>query len=256
MSTLLSTHGLSIGYRKHSPLCQDINLDVEAGSVVALLGGNGVGKSTLLRTLSGEMPALAGEVELCGRNLSEMRRRELARMLSIVATEATMTGALTVRQLVELGRQPYTGWSGVLTRTDRDVADAAIRSIGIADKADARVATLSDGERQKTMIARALAQDTPVMMLDEPLSFLDPAARIEVFALLRAKVGGCGKSVILSCHDVAMSLRMASALWLFTPDRRLITTTPEEAVSSGAISKLFSSPSVTFSPTLGDFISL
>lgn len=251
---MLRANDLSIGYIPRSPLCAGVNLCACRGEVIALTGGNGVGKSTLLRTLSGEMRPLAGSVEIEDMPIDRISRHERARLISIVATEASMTGALTVRQLVGIGRQPYTGWTGILSSSDRRAVSEAMEATGIAPKADAPMATLSDGERQKAMIARALAQDTPLMMLDEPLSFLDPAARIEIFALLRSLASERKKSIILSCHDVALCLRMATRLWLFTYSREVISATPAEAVDRDIVSRLFSSPHVTFSGTCGDFI--
>ena len=254
-SPLLEARGLIVGYHRDRPLIAEADFSGHGGEVVALLGGNGAGKSTLLKTLSGELKPLAGSVTLSGRELQSLSGGRRARLLSIVATDATMAGALTVKQLVALGRHPYTGWTGILSATDRRVVEESMQAAGIAGKAMSAVATLSDGERQKAMIARALAQDTEVMLLDEPLSFLDPAARIEIFSLLRRLSAERGKLVVLSCHDVAMSLRMASTLWLLTTDRRLVCATPREAVEAGLIDKLFDSPNVKFSPEIGDFIS-
>ncbi len=251
---MLSTRNLSIGYTPTKPLFHGINLTARSGEVTALLGANGAGKSTLLRTLCGEQAPLDGEVLLSDKPLSRISRKERAATLAIVATEATMTGALTVRQLVELGRQPYTGWSGILSPADREMVESSMQLTGIAPKASAPMATLSDGERQKAMIARALAQDTPLLLLDEPLSFLDPSARLEIFSLLSDLARGKGKAVILSCHDIAMSLRMASRLWLLTADGKVLDCSPQEAIASGFMNRLFSSPHVKFSNPPGDFI--
>lgn len=251
---MLHASDLSIGYMPGNPLCSGVNLTAARGEVIALVGGNGVGKSTLLRTLAAEMRPLQGSVCFEGRPIERIPRHERARTLSIVATEASMAGALTVRQLVSIGRQPYTGWTGILSESDRRIITDAMEATGIAFKATEPMATLSDGERQKAMIARALAQDTPLMMLDEPLSFLDPAARIEIFALLRSLAAERDKAIILSCHDVALSLRMATKLWMFTSARQVISASPREAVSRDIVSQLFPSPHVKFSDICGDFV--
>lgn len=251
---MLHASDLSIGYMPGNPLCSGVNLTAARGEVIALVGGNGVGKSTLLRTLAAEMRPLQGSVCFEGRPIERIPRHERARTLSIVATEASMAGALTVRQLVSIGRQPYTGWTGILSESDRRIISDAMEATGIAFKATEPMATLSDGERQKAMIARALAQDTPLMMLDEPLSFLDPAARIEIFALLRSLAAERDKAIILSCHDVALSLRMATKLWMFTSARQVISASPREAVSRDIVSLLFPSPHVKFSDICGDFV--
>jgi len=253
-TALITTSGLCIGYDASNPLCAPADLSAFAGEVLVLLGANGVGKSTLLRTLSGEMKPLAGEVKLCAHRIDAVSRKERARRLSLVATDSTMTGALSVRELVSLGRHPYTGWTGILTGNDKRIVTSAMEDTGILYKQDALMSCLSDGERQKAMIARALAQDTDVMMLDEPLAFLDPAARIEIFYLLQHIATERGKSIIISCHDVAMSLRMASRVWLFTTEKIIVQTTPQQAVASGEIDHLFSSAKVIFSADKGDFI--
>lgn len=251
---MLTAQNLAIGY--HSPIATGITLEAREGMVTALLGGNGVGKSTLLRTLSGELKPQEGSITLCGSPIDKLSRRRRAGLLSIVASADMMAGALTVRQLVELGRQPHTGSSGILSSTDHQAVTSSMTDTGIIHKADDAVATLSDGERQKAMIARALAQDTKVMLLDEPLSFLDPAARIEVFSMLCRLARSRSKAIVLSCHDVALSLRMADRLWLFTPERKLLQLPPEEAIGTGAISRLFDSPGVRFDASIGDFVAV
>ncbi len=248
----ISASGLSIGY-KNNPIASDINLSVDTGDVTALLGPNGAGKSTLIKTLTGEIPPISGQVEILGKTLDSYSKKELAKMLAIVTTDPIQAGGLTVRELVGLGRQPHTGFFGRLSETDRKAVESAMSKTGISHKAEEYVAELSDGERQKTMIAKAIAQDTPVIVLDEPFSFLDVAARIEILSLL-GSISATGKAILYSSHDVSQALRMASKVMLFTRDRQLVCGAPSQVIANGDLAKLFDSESVVFSPTENDFI--
>ena len=190
-ASILYTQGLSIGYRTgshESVVMQGLDLQLRGQRLTALLGRNGIGKSTLLRTIAGSQPALAGRVLFAGRGVEEYSQREMSRLLSLVYTDRTQTGGLTVRQLVSLGRYPHTGFLGRLDKHDKEVVENAMSATAIAHKATAFVAELSDGERQRAMIAKALAQETPVIVLDEPTAFLDVASRIEVMSLLHTPV--------------------------------------------------------------------
>lgn len=248
------THDLAIGYRSGAPLSEHIYLELFAGRTVSLIGSNGIGKSTLLRTLCGDLRPLKGDIEVMGRPLRKVRRRELATLVSIVDTATGMAGGLTIRQAVELGRQPYTGMLGLLTTDDKKICRNAMEATGITHKADRFIASLSDGEKQKALIARALAQDTPVIYLDEPFSFLDPSARIEIMDMLCHISRERHKAVLLTCHDVALSLRMADRIWLFSRDGTVYDKTPGAAISSGLLDTLYPSEKVKFSPKIGDFI--
>lgn len=250
----LQTDNLAIGYRRTAPVVEGINLELKGGEVVALIGGNGAGKSTLLNTICGELPPLRGEVRIMGEPLRRMPRHRLSRLLSIVATSSGTPGGLRVHQLVALGRGPYTGFFGTLSAADREAVREAMTMTGIYHKRDAYVSDLSDGERQKAMIARALAQDTPVMALDEPFSFLDPAARVEIMELMRRVAREKNKGIVISCHDLALSLRMASRLWLITRAGALRACTPEEAKDADLLNHLYASRSAVYSNEIGDFI--
>lgn len=250
----VNTRNLAIGYQHGAPIAEEISLELHSGQTVSLVGGNGIGKSTLMRTLSGSLKPLKGEIEVMGSHIGRIPKRKLATMVSIVDTGTGMVGGLTVRQLVELGRQPYTGMLGILSARDKKICREAMEASGILFKADDHMATLSDGERQKAMIARALAQDTPVIYLDEPFSFLDPSARIEIMDMLTRIARERGKAVLLTCHDVALSLRMADRLWLFTHGGKVLDMPPSEAISSGMLDSLYPSDKVRFSPEIGDFI--
>lgn len=250
--TYLHTDHLSIGYRH--PLATGLCVNLYPGNVTTLVGGNGIGKSTLLRTLSGELLPLAGTVTILDKELTSVSKRQLAKELSVVDTSTGLSGGLRVRQFVELGRQPYTGVFGFLKGEDRDLCELSMQDAGISHKADSYIAELSDGERQKAMIARALAQDTPIMFLDEPFSFLDPAARLEIMDMLNRIATSRNKAILLTCHDVALCLRMASRIWLFLNNGELFDLTPKEAVETGVLERLYESERVRFSPQIGDYM--
>ena len=240
---LLELKNVALGY-DGKVLYRDVNLRVGRGEMVALLGANGAGKSTLLRCVTGTLAPLDGTVEIAGRPLEGIPRRELARLVSLVNTGMTMAGALTVRELVGLGRQPHTGFLGLLSHHDREVIDRSMEEVGMSALAGRQVASLSDGERQKTMIARALAQETPVMVLD--MQLLGSLARTEE------------KAVILSTHDVASALRLCQRLWLIEDDdagkRVIVDGTPASLIADGALASLFRGRRVSFDPSLMDFL--
>ncbi len=254
---LLKLENVAVGYGTN-PLYEDVNLAVKSGEMVTLLGANGAGKSTLLRCVTGRLAPMSGLVEVAGRSLVGIPKGDLAKLVSVVNTGQELAGALTVEELVSLGRQPHTGFFGRLSRKDRDVVARAISAVGMADFAARQVASLSDGERQKVMIARALAQETPVMVLDEPTAFLDVASRLEVLQLLSRLAREEGKAIILSSHDVSSALRLSQRLWLIIQEesgmRRLIDGVPAELIKTGALEKLFCGRPVFFDSSLLDFL--
>lgn len=253
---MLSTIDLAVGYRNGKRVTEVLtHLDVSlyAGELVCLLGANGIGKSTLLRTISGVQPALKGTIEINGRDLTDYSSKELSKLIGIVYTDRTLAGALTVEELVSLGRQPYTGFFGRLDDEDRQVVADAIESVGMSHKTHDYVATLSDGERQKAMIARALAQETPIIILDEPTAFLDVASRIETMQLLRQLAQSQQKAVLLSTHDVGLSLPLTDRLWLVTADSTVVEGTTSQFISDGALNNLFPGRNVAFDSLVMDF---
>ena len=203
-NAILTARELAVGYRNGSQtttLLSGLNLNLEKGKLVALLGQNGAGKSTLLRALTCDERPLAGSIEVNGRDLLEMSQKDRSRIIGLVSTERIQAGALTVTELVGLGRQPHTGFLGRLDDEDRAIIQQSMADAGIISKANDYMASLSDGERQKAMIARALAQQTPIIILDEPTAFLDVASRIETMRLLQTLAHDRGKAVLLSSHD-------------------------------------------------------
>ena len=255
-NAIYSTHNLAVGYRNGKntvTLLSGLNLTLEKGKLVALLGQNGAGKSTLLRALTCDERPLEGTIEVGGKNLLDMSQKQRSHIIGLVSTERIQAGALTVTELVGLGRQPHTGFLGRLDREDHEIVRQSMEDAGIIGKASEYVSSLSDGERQKAMIARALAQETPIIILDEPTAFLDVASRIEAMQLLHSLAHDRGKAVLLSSHDVSQSLLLADDLWLITRDRQVIQGTTADILQTDAMDRLFTTPRVAFNPTILDY---
>ena len=223
-------------------------MSVRAGELVCLLGPNGIGKSTLLRTLARMQPALWGTVELGGADLRSITHAELARRLGVVLTERVVVEALPVRRVVELGRYPHSGWFGRIADRDRRVVDWAIDAVGARHIADRDFSRLSDGERQRAMIARALAQEPLLLLLDEPTAFLDVPSRVELMGLLRQLTRDGRLAVVVSTHDLELALRTADAVWLVMPGGDLMTGAPEDVVLAGGIGQAFEGRQIRFHP--------
>lgn len=254
---VLSTTDLAVGYhvaRKPAvTVVDDITVDLLAGELVCLIGPNGAGKSTLMRTLAGMQAPLAGSVRLMGDDISKLNPRELARRLSIVLTERVDVGVLSAYTLVALGRYPYTGWMGDLRPEDEQVVQDAILAVGAAELAHRNVGELSDGERQKIMIARALAQEPAVMLLDEPTAFLDLPRRAELMTMLRRLARESGRAILLSTHDLDLALRNADRIWLLPKGGKLHVGAPEDLVLSGTFETAFKGEGVQFDAYSGSF---
>ena len=203
---------LSVGYKMGHAVVSDINLTLQSGKLASLIGANGVGKSTLLKTLTGFLPKLEGSLLLDGKDISEFSQRALARQISIVLTQKPDVQNLTVEEIVGLGRSPYTGFFGKLHANDQQIVDESIIAVGIEKLKNRMIQTLSDGERQKVMIAKALAQQTPIIFLDEPTAFLDFSSKVETFQLLQRMAHEMGKLVLLSTHDLELAVRFSDTL--------------------------------------------
>ena len=242
---------LCIGYRSKNGtrvVAAGINATIRSGELTCLLGANGVGKSTLLRTLSAFQPKLDGEIMMRSQEISSFTDKELSRMIGVVLTEKPDIRNMTVRELVALGRSPYTGFWGTLHDDDWQVVDEAISIIRIEALKDRMIHTLSDGERQKVMIAKALAQQTPVIYLDEPTAFLDFPSKVEMMQLLRRLAREQQKTIFLSTHDFELALQVADTLWLMETDG-LSVGTPREMADSGALARYVERPGITFDST-------
>lgn len=217
----LSINDATIGYRNGksvTPVVTSINATLCAGEVVALIGMNGAGKSTLLRTLSGFQQPLSGKVSFAMGDAGNLSPQELAKCVSVVLTENNFA-TLTVDELVALGRVPHTGFLGLMNAADRAVVAAAMDRMGVGCLAKRQVSTLSDGERQKCLIAKAIAQQTQLMLFDEPTAFLDFRSKVQLFRTLRGLAADEGKSVVVSTHDIEMALRFADKIWLINGGR-------------------------------------
>ena len=248
---------LEIGYPRKSgaPLtvAGPIDIDMQPGELHCLLGPNGVGKSTLLRTLAGIQPALNGGVSILGEALLEVHKKKLARMLSVVLTDRIGYGNLTSYELISLGRTPHTGWFGNLNQKDKETIDWAIHSTHTAHLASKSIHELSDGERQKVMIARALAQDTPVILLDEPTAHLDLPNRVEIIKLLRNLARKTEKAIVMSTHELDLALQAADQIWLMTHENQLFCGAPEDLVLKDIFGKVFTREGVAFDKQHGVF---
>lgn len=259
-SEMLRLENVSTGYEGCLLLAGADGI-VAGGELVTLLGANGSGKSTLLKVLSGCMAPLSGRVLVDGKDLKTVSRRELSMMVSVVNTDRVEADSLTVEEVVAMGRYPYTGFWGREGAEDKRAVAEAIEAVGIVGLRGRNVSTLSDGERQKMMIARALAQDTPVILLDEPTAFLDVASRVEILTLLKRLANGSGKGVLLSSHDVAGAMDLSDRLWLMPGDGTLRTGTPAEfldahdrGVEGNALDVLFAGRRVRFDSRRRDYV--
>ena len=256
----IELRSLVVGYRR-GKAARALNLPATetapCGTLTCLIGSNGAGKSTLLRTIGGFQPPIGGEVRVGGQSVDGMAPRRRAEFMAVVLTDRPDVSCTTVSEMVALGRAPYTGFWGRLGDSDREAVERALRLVGIEALAERAVTSLSDGERQKVMIAKALAQQTPVILLDEPTAFLDYPSKVETMLLLRRLARDEHKAVLLSTHDLELALQTADRLWLMekggdgngSGDTGTITGgTPRELAASGAIGRFVDRDHVAFDP--------
>ena len=243
---------LGIGYlTKHGirQVAEHINGAIRSGELTCLLGAHGVGKSTLLRTLSAFQPKTAGEIFIEGREITNYTDKELSRRIGVVLTEKPDVRNMSVRELVSLGRSPYTGFWGTYSKEDLVIVDESIALVGIESLSRRMIHTLSDGERQKVMIAKALAQQTPVIYLDEPTAFLDYPSKVEVLQLLRHISLQAGKTIFLSTHDVELALQLADTIWLMTREEGVTIGTPQQLAQQGVLGRFIERDGISFDPS-------
>lgn len=257
---LLQATDLLAGYRsgpqKRAVITGPLSVDVRAGRVICLLGPNGSGKSTLLRTLAGLQPALGGSIDIAPGDSKTSRGKltpgQIARKISLVLTDKVRNTQLTVESLVALGRYPYSGWLGILSPADKEIVARAIGMAGIGAYRERKVFTLSDGESQKVMLARALAQDTPILMLDEPTAHLDLPSRIQLMRLLHELARNTGKGILVSTHELDLALQVADEVWLLEKGS-LHKGAPEDLVLNGTFEMAFDKEGIHFDKTTGSF---
>lgn len=245
-SSMFEAHQLSIGYSAHpASICvrRDINLQLSPGEFACLLGANGSGKSTLLRTLAGLQAPLAGDILLDGQPLAALSPRERARKLAVVLTDRFEVPHLSAREFVAWSRSPYVGLAAHLTADDRERVEQSLRSAGVAALAGRSLHSLSDGERQRVLVAAALCQTTPYILLDEPTAHLDLPNRVELLLLLARLAHDEGKGILLSTHELDLALQTADSFRLLAPDGRTYSGSPRELARSGLLEQAFSSPS-------------
>lgn len=253
----IKVRGLVTGYRNRKDVAvvtSGFDATLHSGELTCLLGPNGAGKSTLLRTLSGFQPPVSGEIVISGKRLEDYSGIELSKVIGVVLTERVNVSNMSVVELVGLGRSPYTGFFGSLGRDDEEIVDRSLRMVGIDGLRNRSVHTLSDGERQKAMIAKALAQETPVIFLDEPTAFLDYPSKVEIMQLLRSLSCEDGKTVFMSTHDLELALQIADKLWLLEKSLGVSIGTPEDLSLNGDIGRYFEKEGVEFDSEIGLFM--
>jgi len=254
--TVLKTKDLKVGYQNKKQLfcvADNINISLSKGQFVCLLGKNGIGKSTLLRTLTKVQPELGGNIFIDDKPLQTISNIDLAKKMSLVLTEKIPESNLTVYELIALGRQPYTNWIGSLTDADKKYIDIAIAQTNIEKILNKRSDELSDGQRQKVMIARALAQNTKLIILDEPTAHLDIQNKVEIYKLLKTLSEKYQKTILISSHEIHLALQLADELWLMNEDG-LISGATNNLIVDGSVSKLFTSNLVRFDAKSKQFI--
>lgn len=235
---------LTIGYGK-TVVADGINATLEEGKMACLIGQNGAGKSTLLRTLCCFQPALGGQALLDGQDMTRLDAQELSTMIGVVLTERVDVQGMTVRELVAMGRSPYTDFWGKIKSEDEAIVEDAIRLTGIETLAPRQINTLSDGERQKVMIAKTLAQQTPIILLDEPTAFLDFPSKVETMLLLKKLAHEQGKTILISTHDLDLALQTADTLWLMGKSS-LMVGSPSALAQDNTLAQFFANPNVHF----------
>jgi iron complex transport system ATP-binding protein len=253
---ILKASDISVGYsnkKENILISSGINLTLEKGKLISLIGANGIGKSTLLRTLTGIQKTLAGTVLLDGQNIHKMDSLSLAQNLSVVLTEKLPPSNLTVFELIALGRQPYTNWLGKLTELDITKINEAMELTQISNLATKKHYEISDGQLQKVLVARALAQDTPLIILDEPTTHLDLLHKVALFKLLKKLTQETQKCILFSTHDIDMAIQLSDEMIIMTPET-VVQDEPCNFISKGSFNTLFEDEHIVFDSQKGKFI--
>ena len=248
---------LEIGYQSDfyntKSIQRQLNLQLKKGDFVCLIGPNGCGKSTLLRTLAGLQKAITGDIFLGNQKLEIISQLQRTRMMSVVLTEKTIVDNISVSEIVTLGRYAFTNWFGKVEASDEEIIRESIHAVGLQSLSHRFFGTLSDGEKQRVLIAKALASEAPLMLLDEPTAHLDIPNRVEMMGLLRSLTRCKGQTIMVSTHDLDLALQLADEIWLMHPEKPMICGTPEEIAFSGKIDEFFDNKSFAFVPHSGTF---
>ncbi|MDX6189879.1 ABC transporter ATP-binding protein [Flavobacterium sp. Fl-318] len=256
MKNILSTINLSIGYRNKNAkvtIAENLNLNLVSGKLISLIGANGIGKSTLLRTITGIQKPLSGKVLLSEKDITTFKPLELAQNLSVVLTEKLPPSNLSVFELVALGRQPYTNWIGTLTPEDVTKVNEALELTQITHLSRKKHFEISDGQLQKVLIARALAQDTPLIILDEPTTHLDLLHKVSLFKLLKKLTQETQKCILFSTHDIDLAIQLSDEMIIMTPDL-FVQDEPCNLISKGSFATLFKDEHIVFDAEKGKFV--
>jgi iron complex transport system ATP-binding protein len=247
----INISNLAVGYDKN-PLLQNINLVGETGKMIGLFGRNGQGKSTLLKTISGLLPPISGNFSFEEIDILNLSEKERAKVLSIVSTTQNSIGGITVRDFIAFGRFPYTNWLGINTHKDFQEIDNAITLCKLEEFANRNYDELSDGEKQKVNIARAIAQNTPLIILDEPTVHLDLINKVEVFKLLKELSTNHNKTIIISTHQIEYALQICDEIWLIH-NNKIQAYSPSELINANKLSQLFDETIISFDKNTQSF---
>lgn len=253
---ILTTSNLCIGYsskKEIKSIASNINLELKKGQLIALIGANGIGKSTLLRTLIGIQPPLSGNIVLNDKIITEYDSNSLAQNLSIVLTEKLPPSNLTVFEIIALGRQPYTNWLGNLADNDISKINQAIELTQITNLVNKKHYEISDGQLQNVLVARALAQDTPLIILDEPTTHLDLFHKVSLFKLLKKLAVETNKCILFSTHDIDMAIQISDEMIIMT-NENVVQDEPCNFISKGSFDTLFKDEHIAFDSEKGKFI--
>ena len=254
---VLQTKSLSIGYKKSKGrvlfIQQDLNLSAAQGEMVCLIGPNGCGKSTLIRSIAGLQPYFAGEIYIGGKAISKQNNKSRALLIGLVLTDRVEAGNLNVFDIVSIGRQPHTNWLGGLSETDEKRIWEALEQVHLTAYAKRLFNELSDGEKQRVMIAKALVQDTSLIILDEPTAHLDLPNRVEIMLLLRNLAKQTQKTIILSTHELDLALQVADTIWLMQQNKGVAVGVPEDLILTGSFQQIFANRAFSFDEFTGNF---
>ena len=235
---VLKTKDLHIGY-KDKAILPPINVSLEEGSLIALIGPNGAGKSTLFKTLTAHIKAIGGSVELMGKELSDYSAKEKAMLIGLVLTERPDDMFLKVYDVIASGRCPYTNFFGKIEKEDENIIQESLDIVGVNYLKDRYFNTLSDGEKQKVMIAKTLAQNTPIIFMDEPTAFIDYPSKIELFSLMKMLTKERNKTIIFSSHDLELLLRYTDDIWLISKGKQLISAKKDDLIGNDILKEYF-----------------